>query len=81
MNIYEFELTALCPNGALADRYDCTLQSEAIIMVERIGQLCAKLSREKSFQEDIADKLRNELQCRVVVVGWHFGVKVTCVRE
>lgn len=81
MNLYQFELTAICPNGKLQDRYDCAVTSEATIQVERIAAICQRISTQKRFQEDIADELRNELQARVTVVGWHFGVKVTCVRE
>lgn len=81
MNIYELELRAKCPNGTLDDRYDCIIRSEGIIHVERINELAQRVRNQKLFQEDIADNLRNELQARIVLIGWHFGVKVTCVRE
>jgi NADPH-dependent 7-cyano-7-deazaguanine reductase QueF len=81
MNIYSFELTSLCPNGKLADRYDCEVVSEGTIHVERFAEYASSVKTQKRFQEDIADELRNKFQARVVVTGWHFGIKVTCVRE
>lgn len=81
MNIYQLEMTALCPNGKLADRYAVEIRSAATIQVEKILAATHRLAGIKMFQEDIADTLRNELQAGVTVTGWHFGVKVTCMRE
>lgn len=80
MNIYQLEITAMCPNGSLRDRYDLTIGSERVIQVEMIHAVVKKLEPVKMFQEDIADTIRNELQAAVVLIGWHFGVKVTCMR-
>lgn len=81
MNIYDFELTAECPNGKLADRYECSVRANRTIQVEQIGDLVARVSEMKLYQEDIADLIRNELQASVTLTGWHYGVKVTCLRQ
>lgn len=81
MNIYSFELTALCPNGKLADRYDCELSSVEMIQVEGIVAYVKAAKKRRLYQEDLADELRNKFQAKVIVTGWHFGIKVTCVRE
>lgn len=81
MNHYDYEFTALCPNGSLQDLYTVKLSSMDTVHVERIIAVCNELKNVKLFQEDIADMLRQKLQCRVELTGWHFGVKVTCERE
>lgn len=81
MNHYEFELTAKCPNGSLEDRYDCLLSSTKMISAENINAVREKMKTRKAFQEDIADDLRNEFKARVVVIGWHFGIKISCERD
>lgn len=81
MNLYYFELSGLCPNGKLKDRYDCVLASTAIIVVEHIVDFAKRIGRRKVFQEEIADLLRNEFQAKVTVTGFHYGVKVVCERE
>lgn len=60
MNHYEFELTAMCPNGSLRDRYDCLISSPRVIQVEMLNAICLELTNQKLFQEDIADTLRNK---------------------
>ena len=81
MNKYIFEATCLCPNGKLKDRYECELSSRSTIQVELIGKYIAKLAKRRMYQEQIADELRNEFMAGVRVVGWHYGIKVECVRE
>lgn len=81
MNLYYFELSGLCPNGKLKDRYDCVLSSVSTIQVENIVAFARSVGRKKLFQEDIADLLRNEFQAKVTMTGFHFGVKIVCQRE
>lgn len=82
MNRYEFEIKAKCPNGKLGDVYACSIESERTIMpVETIVLFIQSVEKRKIFQEDLADELRNEFQCRATVIGWHFGVKIICTRE
>lgn len=80
-NRYYFELSGLCPNGQLKDRYECVLSSDAIIPVEDIVAFAKGLRKRKIFQEEIADLLRNEFQSIVTVTGFHHGVKIVCERQ
>lgn len=79
MNTYELTHSALCPNGELKDHYDIRVESPHIIPVEFLIQALKELPKE-SYQEDIADSLRNKLGAPVTVIGWHYSVKITCHR-
>lgn len=81
MNLYYFELSSLCPNGKLKDRYDCVLSSMSTIPVEGIAAFAKRIQSHKGYQEQIADMLRNEFQAKVTVTGMHYGVKIVCTRE
>lgn len=81
MNHYEFEVIAKCPNGALLDRYDCILSSGRVISAESINAFAQRVKSQKLFQEDLADAIRNEFQARVILIGMHYGVKITCIRK
>ena len=49
-------------------------------MVERIQDLLFKCEG-KIYQESLADYLRAQLGAKIEIIGWHHGVKITCVRE
>ena len=38
-------------------------------------------SPKQIFQEDLADYIRAKIGAKVEIVGWHYGIKITCVRE
>lgn len=80
MNTYETTHRAACPNGNLTDTYKVTIQSHDTIMVETIIQTLADAPT-PTYQEALADHLRNKLGCRVMVEGWHYGIKVICDRQ
>lgn len=80
MNKYEFQHVAKCPNGVLNDTYSVVLESERTIQVESILK-CLKDAPDPTYQEDLADFLRNTLAAKTTVTGFHFGVRVTCIRE
>jgi hypothetical protein len=33
------------------------------------------------YQEDLADHLRAKLGAKIEVIGLHYGIKITCIRE
>jgi len=49
-------------------------------MVEQIQHLLQTCEGE-IYQEALADYLRAKLGAKIEIVGWHYNVKVTCVRE
>lgn len=80
-NIYEIEVRAQCPvNPTDVDLYQMTIESTQIIEVERITAFIREhAGDERVFQEDLTQKAAVTLGARVTSVGYHSGVKVTCV--
>jgi hypothetical protein len=79
-NIYEVEVRAQCPvNPSDVDCYTFRIESDAMIEVEKILDFFADNAGLKQlFQEALTLKCAVRLGARVVSVGWHSGVKVTC---
>jgi hypothetical protein len=80
MNIYETTHRAACPNGKLIDTYEIKITSHDTLIVEDLMEILASAPKQ-IFQEDLADHLRAKLGAKVEVVGWHYGIKITCIRE
>jgi hypothetical protein len=80
MNIYEITHRAACPNGKLIDTYQIKIASHNTIIVEDLIELL-KDAPKQIYQEDLADYLRAKLGAKVEVIGWHYGIKITCTRE
>ena len=80
MNIYETTHRAACPNGKLIDTYEIKITSHNTLIVEELMDILAN-SPKQIFQEDLADYLRAKIGAKVEVVGWHYGIKITCIRE
>lgn len=80
-NTYEIEVRAQCPvNPTDTDLYQFKIESESIIEVEKIVEFFAKnAGRREVFQETLTQQCSVTLGARVTSVGWHSGVKVTCV--
>lgn len=79
MNIYELTHRTPCPNGGLMDAYAIKIESEQTIMVEDILK-AMKEAPSPTFQEALADWLRNQLGARITITGIHYGIKITCLR-
>ena len=77
---YEYQVRAQCPCNPLdTDVYQFTIESESIILVEKIAAFFDEHAKEKNvFQEDLTQKCCVTLGARVTSVGWHHGIKVTC---
>jgi hypothetical protein len=80
MNTYETTHRAACPNGKLIDTYQIKITSHDTLIVERLMEIL-KSAPNPIFQEDLADYLRSKVGAQVEVIGWHFGVKITCHRN
>lgn len=79
--VYEVEVRAQCPvNQSDTDLYVFTLESGLLIEVERIVAFFAKhAGKNEQFQEVLTQMCAVTLGARVTSVGYHSGVKVTCV--
>lgn len=80
MNIYETIHRAVCPNGKLVDTYKIKITSHNTLVVEELMEILAK-SPKQIYQEDLADYLRAKIGAKIEVVGWHYGIKIICIRE
>lgn len=80
MNKYELEFNASCPNGELEDVYKIEIESSRIIECEKIIETLESIPS-KIYQESLATYLRNKLGCRVRIIGWHHGIKITSTRK
>ena len=79
-NTYEYEVRAQCPvNPSDTDLYAFTIRSESLIEVEKIvGFFKENAGAQLVFQEALTQNCAVTLGAKVVSVGVHSGVKVTC---
>lgn len=80
MNIYETTHRAACPNGKLIDTYEIKITSHDTLIVEDLMEILSQTPKQ-IYQEDLADHLRAKIGAKVEIVGWHYGIKITCIRE
>lgn len=80
MNTYETTHRAHCPNGKLIDTYEIKITSHNTLIVEEIMDILAN-SPKQIYQEDLADYIRAKVGAKVEIIGWHYGIKITCIRE
>lgn len=80
-NRYEVEVRAQCPVVPEdTDLYQFLIESESIIEVENIRSFINDhAGRKNIFQEDLTNKCAVMLGAKVTSVGWHGGIKITCV--
>lgn len=80
-NTYEIEVKAQCPvNPSDTDLYAFTIESETLIEVEKIVQFFANhAGTQKVFQETLTQQCAVSLGATVKSIGYHSGIKVTCV--
>ena len=79
--LYEIEVKAQCPvNPTDTDLYSFTIESQSLIQAEKITEFFEQNSLNKNvFQEALTQNCAVTLGAKVVSVGWHSGIKVTCV--
>ena len=66
-----------CPNDDAEIEYTLLIQHDEMILVEDIIKAC---KFPPSYQEDIADKLRELLPGKISISAEHQGVEVTTTR-
>jgi len=78
---YVLTVTAKCPVAFdYVDVYDLTVEAEQrTIPVEDILDAIARLTEKPIFQEELTERLSEELRATVETFGTHSGVKTTCV--
>lgn len=78
---YEMEVRAQCPvNPSDTDLYAVTIESESLIEVEKINKFFAEHAGEKNvFQEALTQMAAVTIGAKVTTIGYHSGVRVTCV--
>lgn len=78
---YQLDVKAQCPvNPSDTDLYAFTIESESLIEVETIIGFFSEHAKHKNiFQEALTQKCAVTLGAKVTSVGYHSGVKVTCV--
>lgn len=79
--VYEVEVRAQCPvNPADTDVYQFSIEAWSLIEVERItGFFQKSAGNAEVFQEALTQQCAVTLGAKVTSIGWHSGVKVTCV--
>ena len=80
-NSYQLDVRAQCPvNPSDTDLYAFTIESESLIQVEHILKFFEDNAKQKNiFQEALTQKCAVTLGAKVTSIGYHSGVKVTCV--
>ena len=73
---HEIEVRGLCPVDLSFDVYQVKISSMKIVKVEEIISVVNAL-KWPLYQEEMTQKLAEELQCSVCSVGYHSGVKTT----
>ena len=80
MNTYHYVFTAPCPNNDEIIVYTLKIESVAVIMVEKIIEVCIFEGESKMFHEEIADYLTGSLPGRQEITATHSGVRVITTR-
>ena len=75
---HEPAMQARCPRDNAIDRYTVTVEATRIVPVEDILAAIAALP-EPLFQEEITVRIAIAIGCKVTPVGYHSGVRTTCV--
>jgi len=79
MVVYELTFSRKCPVDEAHDHYHLTIEANHTILVEDILRAIECLP-EKAYQEDLTKILARKLGTEsVTTVGYHSGVKTTCV--
>lgn len=78
---YELKVRARCPvEPSREDAYDFIIESESMIEVEKINAFMEKNAWDKEvFQEVLTENCADHLRAQVTSIGWHSGIKVTCI--
>ena len=76
---YQLTVVAKCPIDNARDSYQVTIRTSRIVKVEDILAAAKELAETPLFQEELTSKLASKLAVEVETVGWHSGVRATCL--
>lgn len=82
MNVtYYTDFVGVCPVDGARDDYSLTISSTTVVQVEEILAAIARATKVPSYQEEITQKIAEELPGAefIRVVGTHSGVKTVVV--
>lgn len=74
---YHLSIESNCPVDGQGDFYECCLTSDKPLAVEQILEVVKDYKNRCLFQEHLAEELSRKLLCKVKLVGYHSGVKVS----
>lgn len=75
---HRFTITATCPVDGSQDTYDATVTVTRVLPVELIAPAVERsTSGGPAFQEQIAQRLADDLRATVELVGTHSGITST----
>ena len=76
--VNELNYSGRCPVDDAIDTYAIRIKARRVVKVEDILAAISELPQ-PLFQEEITRRLAARLGCRVTTIGFHSGVKTTCV--
>ena len=76
---YEIKMEASCPVNGFPDHYDVIVERPTLIEVEKLIEIVTDYTGTKAFQEQITITLAERLEATVTTIGYHYGVKTTCI--
>jgi hypothetical protein len=78
VNTYKAEFFSACPNNGARVKYQLTIQTLEVLMVEAINDALWLL--DKGFHEEIADQLYREFGGLQTLTADHHGVTIETLR-
>lgn len=76
---HELVAKCSCPKDHKPDLYEVTVTTRRVIPVEDIIAALARLEPVEQYQEQFTVELARAIGAEVKTVGFHSGVKTTCV--
>ncbi len=76
---HELTITAKCPVNEATDQYQCSVETECLILVESILEAASAFAEQKIYQEALCAELAKAIggDASVTLEGSHSGVKTT----
>ncbi len=78
-NKYTYSFNSKCPNNDQFIYYTVTIETEKMIMIEKIVQYCKKFT--SAYHEEIADDLIERFGGMQTITAAHKHVKIETVRH
>ena len=78
MHTYFLKLACRCPNNNAVDIYEATISTTKLLQAEDLLELQSEIYDKKMYQEDIWKLMEEKIRAKVLLVGDHMGVRITC---